>query len=287
MPGSPKGVEARDPREGVGARDLIVVPARYGSTRLPGKPLIEIAGRTLIARVARIAAAAAALADEADVVIATDDGRIADHVRALGHDVAMTDSAIASGSGRAHAVAAARAPAPRIVVNLQGDAPFVPPSLVAALLAAMREGEAAVATPVVRLDWASLDALRRHKREAPFSGTTCIRAEDGSARWFSKAIVPAIRDEARLRAEDPLSPVWQHVGLYAYRLDALAAFEAAPPSRYERLEGLEQLRFLELGVAVATIEWPSLGHAMSGIDAPADVARAEALIAAHGDPLAA
>jgi 3-deoxy-manno-octulosonate cytidylyltransferase (CMP-KDO synthetase) len=264
--------------------DLIVVPARHGSTRLPGKPLVEVAGRTLLDRVTRIARDAAALAGEAEVVVATDDDRIADHARALGCAVAMTSRAIASGSGRAHVAASMRAVPPGIVVNLQGDAPFVPPAMVAALLAAMRSGDAAVATPVVRLDWAALDALRAHKRDAPFSGTTCVRAQNGGALWFSKAIIPAIRDEAQRREAEALSPVWQHVGLYAYRPNALAAFEAAAPSAYEAIEGLEQLRFLELGIDILTVEVDRPRHAMSGIDSPADVALAEATIARLGDP---
>ncbi|WP_277980513.1 3-deoxy-manno-octulosonate cytidylyltransferase [Sphingomonas phyllosphaerae] len=265
-------------------RDLIVVPARYGSTRLPGKPLRTIAGRTLLERVAQVAAAAAALAGACDMVVATDDEPVADHARALGHEVAMTAAAIESGSGRAYAAACQRAAPPGIVVNLQGDAPFVPPALVAALLAAARRSTAACVTPVVRLDWAALDRLRAHKRDSPFSGTTCVRGDDGDALWFSKAILPAIRDEAELRAAGPLSPVYRHLGLYAYRLAALARFEAAAPGCYERLEGLEQLRFLELGMTVHTIVADPPAHSMSGIDTAADVALAEELIRRHGDP---
>ncbi|MBW6526776.1 3-deoxy-manno-octulosonate cytidylyltransferase [Sphingomonas sp. RHCKR7] len=265
-------------------RDLIVVPARYGSTRLPGKPLLAIAGRTLLERVARVAAAAAALAGECDMVVATDDARVADHARALGHEVTMTAAAIESGSGRAYAAACQRAVPPGVVVNLQGDAPFVPAPLVAALLVAARRDDVACVTPVVRLDWAALDRLRAHKRESPFSGTTCVRGADGDALWFSKAILPAMRDEAGLRAAGPLSPVYRHLGLYAYRLAALARFEAAPPGRYELLEGLEQLRFLELGMTVRAIAVDPPAHSMSGIDTAADAALAEALIRRHGDP---
>ncbi|HEY0270485.1 MAG TPA: manno-octulosonate cytidylyltransferase [Sphingomonas sp.] len=264
--------------------DLIVIPARYGSTRLPGKPLIEIAGRTLLARVADVARRAADLAGNVEIVVATDDARIEAHARALRCAVAMTDSAIASGSGRAHAAASMRRRAPGILVNLQGDAPFVPPEVVAGLITAIRAGDAAVATPVVRMAWDDLDAMREHKRAAPFSGTTCVRGTDGRALWFSKAILPAIRDEARLRATQARSPVFRHLGLYAYRMEALARFEAAAPSTYEVLEGLEQLRFLEMGIAIQTIEVTPPTHAMSGIDTPEDVTLAESLIARLGDP---
>jgi len=264
--------------------DLIVVPARFGSTRLPGKPLLLIAGRSLLERVVAVARAAAEIAGNCDVVVATDDPRIADHAHDLGADVVMTDAALDSGSARARAAARARTTTPAFVINLQGDAPFVPPKVVAGLLTTLREGEADVATPVYQLSWERLDRLRQHKETSPFSGTTCARRDDGRALWFSKTILPAIRAEASLRAASPLSPVWQHLGLYGYRMAALDWFAAAPPSAYEQLEGLEQLRFLEGGKTIATVEVEQPVHAMSGIDTPADLALAEAAIARFGDP---
>lgn len=268
-------------------RDPIVIPARWGSIRLPGKPLMMIAGRTLLSRVIEVARRAALLAGDVDVLVATDDERVAAHARSLGAAAAMTSAAITTGSGRALAAVRAVAPGSAVVVNLQGDAPFTPPAMVADLIAAIRTGPDPVATPVVRLSWNALDALREHKRAAPFSGTTCVVAPDGRALWFSKQILPAIRDEAALRAGGGPSPVHQHVGLYAYRVDALARFEATPPSAHERLEGLEQLRFLESGTTIRAVRCPPTAFPTTGIDTPADLARAEALIAAHGDPLAA
>lgn len=267
--------------------DLIVVPARYSSTRLPGKPLLPIAGRTLLQRVVAIARTAAELAGDCTVVVATDDPRIADHAQAIGADWVMTPESCNSGSSRACVAAQAQARKPGLVINLQGDAPFVPPSVVAELLSALRTSAADVATPVYRLDWARLDALRAHKAKAPFSGTTCIRASDGRALWFSKSILPAIRDEDKLRTAGPLSPVWQHLGLYGYRMAALEWFGAAPQGEYEVLEGLEQLRFLEAGRTIATVEVDPPSHAMSGIDTPADLALAEETIARLGDPFPA
>ncbi len=269
------------------APDLIVIPARFGSTRLPGKPLVVIAGRTLLERVVDVARRAARLAGVADLVVATDDARIADHARALGCVAVMTGAGISSGSGRAYAAASTRAIPPGIVVNLQGDAPFMPPEVIAGLIAALRSSAAGVATPVVRLDWDALDALRAHKMAAPFSGTTCVRLVDGRAAWFSKAIVPAIRDEAARRTQERLSPVYRHLGVYAYRLTALARFEALPPGVYEAIEGLEQLRFLENGIDVLTVPVVPPSHDMSGIDTSADVALAERLIAYLGDPFGA
>jgi 3-deoxy-manno-octulosonate cytidylyltransferase (CMP-KDO synthetase) len=264
--------------------DLIVIPARYGSQRLPGKPLLPIAGRTLLERVIDIARRAASDLGDVDLLVATDDARIAAHAEALGCAVAMTANDISSGTGRALAAAQQRTVRPGVVLNLQGDAPFVPAPAIVALMRAARETDAAVATAVVPLGWDALDALRSHKLASPFSGTTCIRGDDGRALWFSKAIVPAIRDEARLRTAVPLSPVLRHLGLYAYRMAALEAFEAAPPSRYEQLEGLEQLRFLELGLSIAAIDVDQGRFSMSGIDTADDVRLAERLIAELGDP---
>lgn len=263
--------------------DLIVVPARYASSRLPGKPLLKIAGRTLLERVVAIAHVAAAQAGNCHVVVATDDQRIADHAATLGVDVAMTAPELDSGTVRAFAAARLRADAPARVVNLQGDAPFIPAAVVAGLMQTLRTGGADVATPAFQLDWARLDRLRAHKQSAPFSGTTCIRAADGRALWFSKSILPAIRNEAQLRAR-PLSPVWQHLGLYGYTLPALEWFANANPGTYEQLEGLEQLRFLESGWRVDTVEVDVPAHLLSGIDTPQDLAKAEEAITRFGDP---
>jgi len=267
--------------------DLIVIPARFGSTRLPGKPLISIAGRTLLERVVNIARLAAQDVPNIGIVVATDDVRIREHAETLGCAAVMTPATITSGTGRALAAAEALAVRPDIIVNLQGDAPFVAAATVVDLLRAARSNGADVTTPVVRLDWDQLDAMRRHKRETPFSGTTCIRAPDGRALWFSKAIIPAIRGEKQLRTGTPLSPVLRHLGLYAYRLAALRQFEATLPSAYEVLEGLEQLRFLELGMDVRAIDAVRPRFSMSGIDTLEDVTLAERVIAEAGDPFVA
>lgn len=266
---------------------LIVIPARYGSTRLPGKPLIPIAGHTLLERVSAVAHTAARLAGECEVIVATDDRRIVEHAAQIGVKAVITAADLDSGSDRACAAARLHASQPEFVINLQGDAPFVAPEVVAGLLTALRGGSADVATPVYRLDWDRLDRLRTHKQSTPFSGTTCIRGSHGQALWFSKSIVPAIRDEAGLRRDAAHSPVWQHIGLYGYRRAALEWFANAPPGNYERIEGLEQLRFLESGRIITTVEVAAPTHSMSGIDTPADLALAEDAIARLGDPFSA
>jgi 3-deoxy-manno-octulosonate cytidylyltransferase (CMP-KDO synthetase) len=264
--------------------ELIVIPARYGSTRLTGKPLHPIAGRMLVERVAAIAMLAARELGDAEVMVATDDVRILDAVNTLGLHGMMTSDEITSGSGRALAAMQASERDYSLVVNLQGDAPFTSPAHIVEIVRAARDNGADVTTPVVQLDWARLESMRMHKLTAPASGTTCVRAADGRALWFSKAILPFMRKEAALRESVPLSPVLQHIGLYCYRPEALVAFEASPPSHYEVLEGLEQLRLLELGMDVRAVLVDPARITMSGVDSPADVERAERLIELHGDP---
>jgi 3-deoxy-manno-octulosonate cytidylyltransferase (CMP-KDO synthetase) len=264
---------------------LIVVPARYASSRLPGKPLIEIAGQSMVSRAAAMARRAAETLSGAAHIVATDHDEILSHCAALGIPAVMTDAALPSGTDRALAAAGALGASPEVVVNLQGDSPFTPPAHVAAVARAAAEPGVDVATPYVRLTWEALDQLRAHKKSTPFSGTTLTTTPDGRALWFSKNIIPAMRKEADLRRSDALSPVCRHIGLYAYRLDALRRYVALPESPYEKLEGLEQLRCLENGMYMRAVEVEPDRIAIPGIDTAEDVALAERLIAAFGDPL--
>lgn len=264
---------------------LLVIPARWGSSRLPGKPLRLIAGRSLLARTIDLARRALHGLDESDidVVVATDNRQVAAEAERLHCDVALTDASLTSGSARVLAAARLRTRPPDYIVNLQGDAPLLPVGAIRGVLNALKK-RALVVTPVVRLSWANLDLLRAHKLKAPFSGTTCIVGDDGKARWFSKQIIPAIRDEAAARRLMTASPVYRHLGLYGYKLDALQRFEAAQPSWHEKLEGLEQLRFFDLGIPIDAVVADESLLSMGGIDTLDDVALAEALIAQHGDP---
>jgi len=268
----------------IAAVDLIGIPARFGSTRFPAKPLATIAGRTLIARVLRNARRAAAALPGTIVRVMTDDPRIADHVIAQGGQAILTDPGLASGTDRVLAGARLLPTMPDLIVNLQGDALFVTPAIIRSLLVALRASDFAVATPVVPLDWNALDRFRAAKRETPFTGSTCIRGPDGAALWFSKQVLPAIRDEAAMRVSTSCSPVLQHVGLYAFRAAAMARFAASSPGHYERIEGLEQLRLIERGERILTVEIPPRPWPLSGIDTPQDAARAERLIGEYGDP---
>ncbi|WP_026940670.1 3-deoxy-manno-octulosonate cytidylyltransferase [Hellea balneolensis] len=266
---------------------LIVVPARYASTRFPGKPLAKIGGISMLRRTARTAELASQKIRNSDYVVATDDARIKAHCHEYDIPVVMTQAKVKTGSDRA--LAAAQALNVKLdngydcIVNLQGDAPFTPLEHIVAMAKAMENG-AQVATPYIQLSWEALEALRAHKQETPFSGTCVIKAQDNTAIWFSKNIVPAMRKEEVLKDKSELSPVLRHVGLYAYTHKALKAFTESPEGYYESLEGLEQLRLIENGVPITCVKVDPPLIATSGIDTEADLKLAEALIAEHGDP---
>ena len=269
-------------------RAIVIIPARYGSTRLPGKPLTLIAGRTMLSRVCAIARAAARNNGDVDIVVATDDARIGAHCDEIGAPWVMTPASCPSGTDRALAALRQLPGTYDVVINLQGDAPLTPPAFITAMLQAFESDPAIeVVTPAVRLSWPELDGLRAQKRDTPFSGTCVIVDPNGNARWFSKQIIPAMRDEEALRQQGCLSPVLRHVGLYGYTRKMLETYVTLPAGHYERLEGLEQLRLLEHGCGIRVVEVGYRGRAaMSGVDSPEDVARAEALIARHGELLA-
>jgi len=266
---------------------LIVVPARYGSTRFPGKPLAEINGVSMLRRTARIAELASTEIKNCHYVVATDHEQIEIHCKENGLNYVMTADNLKTGSDRALSAAkflqTKNDRSYERIINLQGDAPFTPVSHIVSLAKAMDKG-ADVATPYIQLSWEALQTLRKHKIDTPFSGTTVTVGTDGKAIWFSKNIIPAIREEDGLKQKSSLSPVNRHVGLYAYKREALELFTQSDESHYEKLEGLEQLRLLENGMTIECVRFDPAKIATSGIDSPADIEIAEALIAKHGDP---
>jgi 3-deoxy-manno-octulosonate cytidylyltransferase (CMP-KDO synthetase) len=261
-------------------KKAIIIPARYGSTRFPGKPLTLIAGQTMLSRVVQLAQQSCAARTDTDIMVATEDARIATHCNELGITCIMTDDDCHTGSDRVLQAAQRSDNQYDVLVSLQGDAPFTPPSAIEALLSAFDTNPLyEVVTPIVQLRWPELDALRQAKQITPFSGTTCVVDSNGQALWFSKNIIPAIRKEEALRKTSAFSPVHQHMGLYAYRTDILERFVSLPYGTYEELEGLEQLRLLENKISIQTVTISvALGMAQAGIDSPEDVARAEAML---------
>jgi 3-deoxy-manno-octulosonate cytidylyltransferase (CMP-KDO synthetase) len=254
----------------------IVIPARYGSTRFPGKPLAMIGGKTMLACVVDVAREAATGSPDIEILVTTEDQRIADHAAQIGAECEITPADCPTGSDRVLAALKQRKVKPDFVINLQGDTPFTPPGIIKNMIAAIKT-DTQVITPVHQLSWNDLDLLREAKKTTPFSGTTCTRDENGNALWFSKNIIPALRKEDR---SQPQSPVFQHIGIYGYRFDVLEKFVSLPQSSYEIIEGLEQLRLLENGISITTVKVTAPeGMLQSGIDTPDDLARAETLLA--------
>ncbi len=253
----------------------IIVPARWGSSRFPGKPLAKVLGRTVLERTLAVARAVRG----ADVVaVATDDERIAAEARRVGAEVVMTSGEYATGTDRVAAAARELPQAPSAVVNLQGDALLTPPWVLEPLIAALEAGEGLV-TPAVRLDRARYEALLAAKREAPASGTTVTMDAQGRALYFSKAVIPFVRTAGEL------PPVFRHVGVYGYSREVLQHLAALPQSPLERAEGLEQLRALENGIPIRVVTVDYRGRTHASIDAPSDVGRAEDIIRREGELL--
>ena len=264
-------------------KTLIVVPARHGSTRFPAKPLAKINNISMVRRTACIAQKACKEFTNVNYVVATDHDDIKSHCEANNIPVVMTPSDVPSGSDRALLAANLYGQDIEFIVNLQGDAPFTPVAQIVSIVKALEDG-ADVATPYIELSWEALEALKAHKQTTPYSGTTVIVDDNGKAVWFSKNIIPAIRKENTLRQQSPLSPICRHVGLYGYRRHALEQFVNWPESKFEKLEGLEQLRLLENGLSIDCVKVSAPKVATPGIDTPEDLALAERLIAKHGDP---
>lgn len=245
----------------------VAIPARFGASRLPGKPLRLLNGRPMIVHVVERALAAGA--DE--VVVATDDERIAAAVQGSGADVCMTRADHPSGTDRLAEVAWHRGWADaRVVVNLQGDEPLAPVSgirAVAALLAESGAPMATLATPV-------------RDAEELFSPNCVklVRATNGDALYFSRAPMPWARDAFAVdRDRLPAGiPFLRHIGIYGYRAGFLRRYVAMPTGVLERIESLEQLRVLEAGERIAVALAPEPFPA--GVDTEADLARVEALL---------
>lgn len=261
---------------------VIVIPARFASSRYPGKPLVELRGADGTARslIRRSWDAARQVAGVDRVIVATDDSRIADHAAGFGAEVAMTSTTCRNGTERCAEVLAGLPDTPEIMVNLQGDAPLTPAWFVEDLVAGLRAApEAGVATPVLNCSGAMRADLLADRAAGRVGGTTAVFGADGRALYFSKEVIPFVPHEV---APDATSPVFHHVGVYAYRPQALAAYAGWPEARLERLEGLEQLRFLEHGCPVLCVEVDSRGREFWELNNPSDVERIEAMMRRMG-----
>lgn len=259
-------------------KTVIIIPARYASSRYPGKPLVMLrdpdgTAKSLIQRSWEAAMAARGVAE---VYVATDDDRIRDAAEAFGAQVIMTSDQCENGTMRcADALTRADLTAD-LIINLQGDAPLTPPWFVEALIEAMATNQTAqCATPVIRCDAETVAHFRTDRREGRVGGTTAVFDANMRALYFSKEVIPYTGDAP----ETPI-PVFHHVGIYAYRPAALAAYQSWKMGPLERNEGLEQLRFLENGTPMACVEVEAKGRVFWELNNPVDVARIESALAA-------
>ena len=237
---------------------LCVIPARYGSTRLPGKPLAMICGKPVIQRVYE-RAAQARIPDQ--VIVATDDQRIMDAVAGFGGTAMMTSVDHPSGTDRLAEVALSYEDVD-VIVNVQGDEPMIPPKVIDDL------AQAFVDDP--ELEMATMKTLLQPEDYNNPNAVKVVTDENGYALYFSRSLIPYQRNVV------PDFKWYKHIGIYAYRRDFLLRFAALLPTPLEQVEGLEQLRALENGVKIKVLTTDFQGV---GIDTQADLDRANEIFA--------
>lgn len=256
---------------------IVVIPARLASSRYPRKPLASVFGKSLISRVWHLARAVPGVSS---VYVATDSEEIAAHVVAFGGDAIMTSPSCRNGSERVWEAVASLSRAPAVVINLQGDAVLMPPWVIEALVREMHSDQnVQIATPATRLTKEQYDAMVAMKSKGIISGTTVAFSKERDALYFSKGVIPFIR-------EWPISgecPIFQHIGVYAYTLEALRRYVELPMGPLEAVEQLEQLRALEHGIPIRVVDVALRGRTIWSIDNPEDVARVEQIIRAEGE----
>ncbi|MDS9467041.1 manno-octulosonate cytidylyltransferase [Paracoccus sp. MBLB3053] len=261
---------------------VIVIPARHASTRYPGKPLVELRGATgeSLSLIRRSWEAAQAVQGIDRVIVATDDERIRDHAEAFGAEVAMTSTSARNGTERCAEAIANLKLDPEFVVNLQGDAPLTPSWFIEELVEGLRGDPGAdVATPVLRCSGAMRSELIADRVAGRVGGTTAVFGHDRRGLYFSKEVIPFA--SADFGPSDP-TPVFHHVGVYAYRPEALAEYPGWGEGRLEALEGLEQLRFLERGRRILCVEVEARGREFWELNNPSDVPKLEAMMQRMG-----
>jgi 3-deoxy-manno-octulosonate cytidylyltransferase (CMP-KDO synthetase) len=260
---------------------VILIPARYQSSRYPGKPLVELKGPSGTAKplIQRSVEAARRVRGVSGVFVVTDDERIAEACAPAKVGVVMTSPECRNGTERC-AEALASLHEPEVVINFQGDALLTPPAFVEALIGRMSDDIGAlVATPAMRLRSDEVRALQAEEAAGRVGGTTVVTDASDHVLYFSKRLIPHLPPGA---LDGELSPVRLHVGVYAYRPEALERYVATPVSELETLEGLEQLRFLVAGIPVAVVDVETPPFALRELNNPEDVAPIEEALAAAG-----
>lgn len=265
------------------ARTVVIVPARYASSRFPGKPLIEIKGPDGASKplIQWSYDAGLGVTGADAVVVATDDDRIAQVVAGFGGQYLMTPERCANGTERI-AACLDQLPDADLLVNLQGDALLTPPAFVEALIAHMQANpDAPVATIAVRCSAETFRHLAEDAAQGRVGGTTVVVNGAGEALYFSKRILPYLPAG---QEPDEQTPVLLHLGLYAYRRDALERYVATGTTMLETVEGLEQLRFLVAGVPVSVVVLDERGYPIVEVNNPSDISLVEGILIQRGMP---
>lgn len=262
-------------------RYAIIIPARYDSTRYPGKPLAELRGASGVAKsLIRRSWEAAVEAAGADAVwVATDDDRIAEAVAGFEGRAILTSSACRNGTERCAEAIAKIPDCPEIIVNLQGDAPLTPPSIAGQLARTLdEEPAAAMATPALRCSPSTFEHLEADARAGRVGGTTVVFDHAHRALYFSKSILPYHPPGTNSAQAN----VHLHLGVYAYRRQSLLDYAASPASPLELIEGLEQLRFLDRQMDVRIVPLDPLDWDCIELNNPSDVPAIEAVLRQRG-----
>ncbi len=257
-------------------KTIAVLPSRFAASRFPGKPLALIAGKPMIQRVWEAARSARGVDD---VVVATDDERIQRAVDDFGGRVVMTDPGLSSGTDRVAAALDSLGEPFDVVLNLQGDEPAMHPETIAAVVELMAE-DPALPMGTAACAFASADELFNP------NAVKVVTDDRKRALYFSRSPIPYLRNSKVFECDfrpwlepDQLRHYKRHLGLYAFRAEALRAFTQLPPHPLERIEMLEQLRALAAGIAIGVAETP---HISLGVDTPSEIPAVEALLRARG-----
>ncbi len=259
-------------------KTIILIPARYASTRYPGKPLVVLTGKDGVAKslIQRSWEAAKSVADVASVYVCTDDDRIKSAAEAFGAQVIMTAEACANGTERCADALQNLTESADLYVNLQGDAPLTPAWFVEDLIREMKaDPSVQMATPVLRCDAQTHANFVEDRLNGRVGGTTAVFDKNLNALYFSKEVIPYT---GKTFGEGDIIPVFHHVGVYGYREQALRSYSSWPVGPLETWEGLEQLRFLENGMPIRCVEVDGRGRVFWELNNPVDVARIEQVI---------
>ena len=249
----------------------IVIPARYASSRFPGKPLTPLKGAKGLEKslVHRTWETASRVKGANLVVVATDDQRIVDEVQSFGGETLITSSNCKNGTERCAEALLKLDEQYDFVINVQGDAPLSPPEFIESLIDALTGSDhPQVVTPVLRCDGEILSRFQRDREKGRVGATTVVFGQGGNALYFSKEVVPWCD---RQYPSGELTPVFHHVGIYGYTREALKWYSSTETSRLELQEGLEQLRFIEGGVPITCVEVEAHGRNFWELNNPSDI----------------